>query len=65
MAALTLLLLLPVMPWLELRSSVKIEVDVQGFESLTVHTVSVDVKQNRRDVALRSCVKVEVVVLGS
>ena len=42
----------------ELRSCVKVEVAVLGSPSLTVRTVSEDVK-------LRNCVKVEVVVLGS
>ena len=48
----------------ELRSCVKVEVDVLGSPSLTVLMVSVDVKQHRR-AELRSCVKVEVVILSS
>ena len=51
----------------ELRSCVKVEVDVLGSLSLIVLTVSVDVKQlgtsvNPR-IDLRSCAKVEVAVL--
>ena len=37
----------------ELRSCVKVEVDVLGSPSLTVCTVSVDVKQHRRRVGRR------------
>ena len=39
-----------------------VEVDVLGSPSLIVLTVSVDVKQHSE---FRSCVKVEVAVLGS
>ena len=43
----------------------KVEVDVLQFPSLTVRTVSVDVKQHWNMASeLRSCVKVEVDVLG-
>ena len=53
----------------ELRSCVKVEVDVLGSPSLIVPTVSVDVKQHwtrtQLPSDLRSCVKVEVAVLGS
>ena len=46
----------------ELRSCVKVEVDVLGSPSLTVPTVSVDVKQHWTVTELRRCVKVEVAV---
>ena len=51
----------------ELRSCVKVEVDVLASQSLTVRTVSVDVKQpwNLLTSKFRSCVKEEVDVLGS
>ena len=51
----------------ELRRCVKVEVAVLGSSSLTVRTVSVDVKRHWTvDVKsdLRSCVNVEVAVLG-
>ena len=48
----------------ELRSCVKVEVVVWGFQSLTVLMVSVDVSSiDNGQLQLRSCVKVEVVVL--
>ena len=43
----------------------KVEVDVLGSHSLIVLTVSVDIKQHCAVSELRSCVKVEVDVLGS
>ena len=43
----------------------KVEVAVLGSPSLIVLMVSVDVKQHRTDIELRSCVKVGVAVLGS
>ena len=48
----------PLAPLTELRSCVKVEVDVLGSPSLKVLMVSVDIKSE-----LRSCVKVEVDVL--
>jgi len=49
----------------QLRSRVKVEVDVLGFPSLIVLMVSVDVKHHwtKPSTELRSCVKVEVDVL--
>ena len=57
-------------PTLKLRSCVKDEVTALGSLSLTVHIVSVDLKQhlelNTLSLSeLRSCVKVEMTVLGS
>ena len=47
----------------------KVEAALLDSPSLTVHTVSVDIKQHRTNVwkisELKSCVKVEVAVLGS
>ena len=43
----------------------KVEVDVLGSQSLIVRTVSVEVKQHCAMSELRSCVNVEVDVLGS
>ena len=48
----------------------KVEVAILGSPSLIVRTVSVDVEQHfkkkkKKKTELRSCVKVEVVVLGS
>ena len=44
---------------------VKVDVLISPSIIVSVHTVSVDVKQHRTDTELRSCVKVEVDVLGS
>ena len=49
----------------KLGSRVKVEADVLGFPSIIVRNVYVDVKQYRNITSeLRSCVKVEVAVLG-
>ena len=49
----------------ELRSCVKVEVDVLGSPYLTVLVVSVDVMLRWTTASeLRSCVKVEVAILG-
>ena len=42
----------------------EVEVAILGFPSLTVLIVSVDVKQDLKKTEFRSCVKVQVVVLG-
>ena len=51
----------------EVRSRVTVEVAVLGSPSLTVPTVSVDVKQHcprtKRASELRNCVKVQVAIL--
>ena len=43
----------------------EVEVAVLGSSSLIVLVLSVEVKQHQIDIELRSCVKVDVAVLGS
>ena len=53
---------------LDLSSRVKVEMNLLGSPSLTVPVVSVDIKQHWTSYSysdLRSCVNVEVAVLGS